>query len=70
MSSKKERLRKRREQEQKRPRKKVNPAVTFLLGIVAVIVLVVAGVAIFGDGGPGDPPFPGATWSPMHGHWH
>ena len=71
MSSKKQ-LRKRRQEEEKAsPRSKVNPAVLFIAGIAVVVLGLVVGVAVSGgESGPGEPPFPGAVWSPAHGHWH
>ena len=49
----------------------MNPALAFALVIAAVIGLTLGGVMLFGDrSGPGDPPWPGAVWSPAHGHWH
>lgn len=71
MSSKKEIRRKRREhrqaEEQRRGR---NPAILFALGIAAAILITLGLFAAFGDGGPGEPPWPGAVWSAAHGHWH
>jgi hypothetical protein len=73
MSSKKELRRKRRAEarELEREHRKANPALLMVLGIVLAVVLTVGGVWLFGDrGGPGEPPWPGAVWSPAHGHWH
>lgn len=73
MSSKKAHRKKRREQEQAKRGKRVSPVTLFILGTVALIVLMVVGAMLFGDpstGPPGDPPWPGAEWSPSHGHWH
>lgn len=71
MSSKKGRRRKLREQERDRPRGKLNPAIAFMLSIALAVLLMVVGVVVFGDrDGPGQPPWPGAVWSPAHDHWH
>jgi hypothetical protein len=71
MSSKKQLRRKRQKEEEERPRGKVNPAVLFIVGIATVVLALVAGVALFGGAsGPGEPPWPGAVWSPAHDHWH
>lgn len=72
MSSKKARRRKRRKKEKEERRgTKLNPAIVFMLGIAVAIVLTVVWVWVFGDpSGPGEPPWPGAVWSPSHGHWH
>lgn len=70
MSSKKQLRRKRQKEQEEGPRNKTNPAVLFILGIGAVVLLMVVGVYLFGDAGPGDPPWPGAVWSSAHGHWH
>lgn len=72
MSSKKKLRRRQRTAQKEQARQgKANPAWLFILGIVLVIGLTLGGVAIFGDrSGPGDPPWPGAVWSPAHGHWH
>lgn len=49
----------------------MNPAVVFILAISAAVLVLVVGVSLFSDrSGPGEPPFPGAVWSPAHGHWH
>jgi len=71
MSSKKQLRRKRQKEKEERPRGKVNPAVLFIVGIAAVVLALVVGVALFGgESGPGEPPWPGAVWSPAHNHWH
>lgn len=73
MSSKKDLRRKRREQEQeqKQARRKLNPALMFIVGITLTLGLVVGAYLMFGErGGSGDPPWPGAVWSSAHGHWH
>lgn len=71
MSSKKQRRKQRQQEEEERPRRKANPAVLFIVGIGAVVVLMLVGVLVFGEGGgPGEPPWPGAVWSSAHGHWH
>lgn len=72
MSSKKQ-LRKKRmaeERAQAEARGKMNPALVFTLLILAAVALIAGGVAVFGEEGPGEPPRPGAVWSPEHGHWH
>lgn len=70
MSSKKQLRRKRQKEEEERPRG-INPAILFIVGIAAVVLALVAGVALFGgESGPGDPPWPGAVWSSAHDHWH
>lgn len=73
MSSKKAHRQQRREAERARTeaRRGMNPALAFALVIAAAIGLTLGGVMLFGDrSGPGDPPWPGAVWSPAHGHWH
>lgn len=72
MSSKKQVRKQRREREQEeRERTGRNPAVLFLVGITMAIAVTVGGWMLFGgSSGPGDPPFPGAVWSPAHDHWH
>lgn len=72
MSSKKARRRKRRNRGKKgRRSSKLNPAHVFTLSVAVAILLIVVGVLVFGDtSGPGEPPWPGAVWSPSHGHWH
>ena len=72
MSSKKARRRDRRKAEdEERGRRKVDPVTVFIVGIAAAIVLTVLVTWVLGGpSGPGDPPWPGATWSASHGHWH
>lgn len=71
MSSKKARRRARRKREREEQRRsKMNPATRFILGIALAIVLTLVWGFVFGDFGPGEPPWPGAVWSPLHGHWH
>jgi hypothetical protein len=72
MSSKKEIRRKRREREQEeKDAGGRNPALLFVLGIAAAILITVGAFFVLGNpGGPGDPPWPGAVWSAEHGHWH
>jgi hypothetical protein len=42
-----------------------------MLSIGLVISLIVAATIVFGDRSDrGDPPWPGATWSAVHEHWH
>ncbi len=71
MSSKKARRRKQKEQRQDERKRRVNPATLFIVGIGLAVILTVAAAALFTDGSaPEDPPWPGATWSAAHGHWH
>lgn len=72
MSSKKQARRRRREREKEEKRGSGrNPAVLFLLGISAAILVTLGAFMVFGgSSGPGDPPFPGAIWSAQHDHWH
>lgn len=72
MSSKKARRRKRRKkEEEERRRSNLSPVTLFILAIGVAIVLTAVGAWLFGDPlGPGEPPWPGAVWSPSHGHWH
>lgn len=72
MSSKKARRRDRRKaEEEERRQGKRNPVTVFILGIGVTILLAALVMWVLGGGsGPGDPPWPGATWSPSHGHWH
>lgn len=73
MSSKKDLRRKRREKEreEKQSRGSLNPAWKFIIGIALTLALLTGGYMLLGGGGgPGEPPWPGAVWSPAHGHWH
>lgn len=71
MSSKKARRKKRSEESKSEKKKGLNPALLFILGIgLAVAVTVGISMALGGSSSPGDPPWPGATWSAAHGHWH
>ena len=71
MSSKKARRRARRKQEREERRSKLNPVTLMVLGMGLAILLTVVGALVFGTGaGQGEPPWPGAVWSPSHGHWH
>lgn len=74
MSSKKARRKQNKEQRKARSRKKRNPAKVFIAAMLGLLVLIVVGALLFGDptasGPDGDPPWPGAVWSPEHGHWH
>jgi hypothetical protein len=70
MSSKKA-LRKERqakEQEESTRRGKPSPAMLFILGIGAVLLVTVGAALLFVE--RGDAPWPGAVWSEAHGHWH
>ena len=69
MSTKKQLRRERMEKEAQGKRAKMNPATMFMLS-VAVAVVVLGAVAFFFGTGVGEPPWPGAVWSPEHGHWH
>lgn len=70
MASKKELRRKRRQEKQeKHGRGKMDPATLFIVVVVAAIVALTAvGLFLRRDSEP--PPWPGAVWSPEHGHWH
>ena len=71
MSSKKARRRERRKQEEEEGRRSgLNPVTVFIVSIALAILLMTAGVMLFGGSGPGEPPWPGAVWSSSHGHWH
>lgn len=71
MSSKKALRRQRAEKKRAERKKGLNPATLFILVIGILLALIVVSVYVFGEaGGPGDPPWPGAVWSPSHGHWH
>jgi hypothetical protein len=69
MSSKKVH-RKKKQESKKEQRSRWNPATLFLLFIVAAFLLMVVAGYFLRDPGPGDPPRPGAVWSPEHQHWH
>jgi hypothetical protein len=52
-------------------RKGSNPATLFILIVgAALLVIVVGALLLGGSAGAGEPPWPGAVWSPSHGHWH
>ena len=70
MSSKKQLRRARRERAaQEKTHGKWNPVTLFIVSIAAlVLVLGVASFFLGEDHGP--PPWPGAVWSSLHGHWH
>lgn len=68
MSTKKK-LRRRRQTQEKEKRGGINPAVAFIVFVGLAIAAVVLIGYLLGGGGP-EPPFPGAVWSPEHGHWH
>ena len=72
MSSKKEIRRRRRERaREQKERGGPNPAILFVLGIAAAVLITLGAFAAFGDReGRGAPPWPGAVWSSAHGHWH
>ena len=71
MSSKKARRGKRRQRKNKGRSSKFNPATVFTLSVALAILLIIVGALMFGDpAGAGEPPWPGAEWSPSHGHWH
>jgi len=69
MSTKKRLRRERRQHEREsRSGQKLNPVAMFMVGVVAVLILVgVVGLALRQDRVP---PWPGAVWSEAHGHWH
>jgi hypothetical protein len=67
MSSKKTRRRQARARQERKPR--VNPATLFILFVAAALLALGVAAMVLGDG-RGDPPHPGAVWSPEHGHWH
>jgi hypothetical protein len=68
MASKKQLRRRQREQQEIGKRRKANPALIFMIGIAAVVV--VLGLAAFLLVDRPEPPWPGAVWSADHGHWH
>jgi hypothetical protein len=68
MASKKQLRRRQREQQQSSKKRKTNPALVFMIGIAAAIV--VFGLAAFFLVDSPEPPWPGAVWSAEHGHWH
>jgi hypothetical protein len=72
LSSKKARRREQKQKKRDAQAGKRNPALVFTMVIAVAIILLVAGAMIFGNrsDGPGAPPWPGAVWSPEHGHWH
>lgn len=71
MSSKKALRRKQRKEETEDGKRGVSPVTFFIVGIgLAVLVTLAVSLFLGGGSGPGDPPWPGATWSAAHGHWH
>ena len=71
MSSKKARRRERQDQKQEGRRTGLSPATLFILAIGAALVVIVVASVVFGDRpGRDEAPWPGAVWSPAHGHWH
>jgi hypothetical protein len=68
MSSKKELRRRRAIEERERSKPKVNSALIFVLVAVAALLVIVGVAYLLYD--PGEPPWPGAVWSSLHGHWH
>jgi hypothetical protein len=70
LSTKKQLRQARREQtEHHKQERKTNPATVFI--VLVVVGVVGMGVFAFFFSDPSnDPPFPGAVWSPEHGHWH
>lgn len=70
MSSKKQLRRVRREHtEEVKQHSKYNPATLFMVAVVGAVI--VLGVFAFFFRSEADaPPWPGAVWSPEHGHWH
>jgi len=72
MSSKKARRKAQREKESQEARQgRFSPVTLFIVGIGLAVVVTIVGAYLLGVGsGPGEPPFPGAVWSPSHGHWH
>ena len=70
MSSKKQLRRQRQEkEEQEREGRKLSPATLFIVGIAAA-VLVLGATAYAFRADNGEPPWEGAVWSELHGHWH
>jgi hypothetical protein len=70
LSSKKQLRRARRAQvEVAKERAKVNPTILFIASIAAVVLVLGVVAFVFRADTP-PPPWPGAVWSPQHGHWH
>jgi hypothetical protein len=71
MSSKKARRKERQQREQESRESQANPVRLFMLAIgVAVLLTIVAAIFFVDRSDRGEPPWPGAIWSPAHGHWH
>jgi hypothetical protein len=69
MSSKKQLRRQQREQKKdSQAQRKANPVPMIVLSIVAIVLVI--GLMDFLRRDDREPPWPGASWSEAHGHWH
>ena len=69
MSTKKQLRRERQKKKQEEVAKtRKSPVWIFILSIAAILVAIGVYGSFFGESR--EPPWPGATWSAAHGHWH
>lgn len=59
---------KKRQDEVAKTRSSLRGVLIFILSITAILVGIVLYGTFLGDNP--EPPWPGATWSAAHGHWH
>ncbi|SVD83617.1 uncharacterized protein METZ01_LOCUS436471 [marine metagenome] len=69
MSTKKQlRLERQKKRQEEVAKTRKAPVWIFILSIAGLLLAIMLFATFFGDNP--EPPFPGATWSAAHGHWH